>query len=198
MIKGVIFDLGRVLVGINPAGGLRAHPSLSPDMILEWLASEEFMAYNAGRMEPEAFHRAFCDRYRIEIDFAGFRIAWCGIFISLEPMREIAEQVAARYPVGLLSDTDPLHWEQIGRQFPWIPAMFPHAALSYRLGSLKPSRENYLAACKQVRLLPQECLFIDDLEKNVVGAREAGMEAIRFENPIQLRNALVSLGILST
>lgn len=36
-----------------------------------------------------------------------------------------------------------------------------------------------------VQLDPERCVFIDDLEANLEGARAAGMHTILFENPAQ-------------
>ena len=55
---------------------------------------------------------------------------------------------------------------------------------------MKPNPEIYLTAADNVNTPPQKCLYIDDLEMNVKGARAVGMTAIRFENAEQLKIAL--------
>jgi FMN phosphatase YigB (HAD superfamily) len=47
-----------------------------------------------------------------------------------------------------------------------------------------------------VQLPPERCLFVDDLEKNVVGAHAVHMDAVRFEGEAPLRLALRARGIL--
>lgn len=41
---------------------------------------------------------------------------------------------------------------------------------------LKPEKEIYLALYEKFSLNPEECFFIDDVQKNIDGARETGMD----------------------
>jgi HAD superfamily hydrolase (TIGR01509 family) len=61
---------------------------------------------------------------------------------------------------------------------------------------MKPSPAIYLAAARRVKTPPQNCLYIDDLEDNVQGARVVGMTAVRFENVPQLKMILNELKLL--
>jgi len=42
-------------------------------------------------------------------------------------------------------------------------------------GIEKPNPEIYILACKKLGVEPEECIFIDDLEENVLGAKKVGM-----------------------
>ena len=58
---------------------------------------------------------------------------------------------------------------------------------------LKPDRAIYAALCERYALTPGRCVFIDDLEPNVQGARDFGMQAIRFQSYEQAQEALSAL-----
>ena len=45
---------------------------------------------------------------------------------------------------------------------------------------MKPQKEMYQHFYEKFGLNPQECLFVDDLEENIQGARETGMDGICF------------------
>lgn len=47
---------------------------------------------------------------------------------------------------------------------------------------IKPDTAIYRRLCDKFGLEPRECLFTDDKDINVEGAKAAGMEAVRFEN----------------
>lgn len=55
---------------------------------------------------------------------------------------------------------------------------------------IKPEKGIYLLLCEKFGLKPEECLFADDKEANVEGARSAGMEAILFQDAGQFGKAL--------
>ena len=61
---------------------------------------------------------------------------------------------------------------------------------------MKPNAGVYLAAAENVQTPPQHCLFIDDLQANVEGARAAGMQAIRFESVYTLARDLKKIQLL--
>ncbi|KAI1719837.1 haloacid dehalogenase-like hydrolase domain-containing protein [Ditylenchus destructor] len=52
---------------------------------------------------------------------------------------------------------------------------------SCKLGMRKPNQEIYRFAANQLRLKPQECIFVDDMELNCRGAADAGMTPIFVE-----------------
>lgn len=65
--------------------------------------------------------------------------------------------------------------------------------LSYQVQLIKPSPEIYRLLCSRYGLKAEECVFIDDLPKNVEAARKEGMHGIVFENLEQAKKALESV-----
>ncbi len=61
---------------------------------------------------------------------------------------------------------------------------------------IKPQREIYELASLRFGARPERCLFIDDREDNVEGARRVGMEAIHFVDAERLRRDLETRGLL--
>jgi putative hydrolase of the HAD superfamily len=66
------------------------------------------------------------------------------------------------------------------------------AALTYScdIGVAKPDHEAFEICAKRLGVVPGDCLFFDDSEVNVVGAREVGMRAEVFRSPDQVRAAV--------
>ncbi|HEY9053506.1 MAG TPA: HAD family phosphatase [Rectinemataceae bacterium] len=69
-------------------------------------------------------------------------------------------------------------------------SLFDDVLLSCDLGLMKPERAIFEACAARAGGEPGSCLFIDDMETNVLGARDAGMQAIRFLGADALRLAL--------
>lgn len=197
--RAIIFDMGRVLIDIDFAQLARRFPNVFFDVgeIIRFSNADDpaFTAFNRGEMTPEDFHRHVCGRFGREIGFADFRAVWTGIFTPMVGMEGLVGELrrGGRWRLGLLSDTDPLHWEYICGAFPWIPASFPRPTLSFREGLCKPAPEIFRRAAAAVACAPGECLFIDDREDNVAGARAVGMAATQFTGVAALREFLQSL-----
>lgn len=52
---------------------------------------------------------------------------------------------------------------------------------SYQIGVRKPDKEIFLAALKKSNSKPEETLFIDDANKNIIAAQELGIQGVRFD-----------------
>ncbi len=62
---------------------------------------------------------------------------------------------------------------------------------------MKPDRAIYLAALTALGGIdPQETLFIDDLEPNILGAVQLGWQTIHLRPDVNLREALASYELL--
>lgn len=63
------------------------------------------------------------------------------------------------------------------------------------VGAHKPTREFFAAACAAVDAAPSRCLFVDDDDRNVQGARAAGLSAFRWTGPADLRYIRAALAL---
>lgn len=125
-----------------------------------------------------------------------FRAAWADIFWLNEPVVDLIGRLDdAGYPLVLGSNTNAIHAEHFLGRFAEVFERFDGLILSYRVGHLKPSAEFYLACARAAGAEPGDCLFIDDLEENVEGARRAGLKGIRYDDPEGLVAALRQQGV---
>ena len=199
-IGAIIFDLGRVVVdidvehfGCGVLGGIAVD---NPDAAIQQIMADELVAaFNMGKISPENFHKAICEKYGAAVSYSEFVRLWCGIFKPMPGIVVLLEQLRAKVGLGLLSNTDKLHWDYLLREYPEV-GIFDKPTLSFEAGVMKPSPQIYLAAAENVDTAPGNCLCIDDLQVNVDGARRVGMDAVLFEGVQCLRRDLVARGIL--
>lgn len=74
---------------------------------------------------------------------------------------------------------------------------FDAVANSSAIGSYKPQKDFFLAACALIDTPPANCLLLDDSDRNVRGARAAGLSALRFSGPADLSYARSALSLPS-
>jgi putative hydrolase of the HAD superfamily len=72
---------------------------------------------------------------------------------------------------------------------------FDAVANSSVIGAYKPQKEFFLAACDLIDTPPAQCLLVDDTDRNVRGARAAGLSALRFSGPADLSYARSALSL---
>ena len=99
------------------------------------------------------------------------------LFAGLEPDEEmIAAVEAARragIPTGLISNS----WGTgIYERAPM--EIFDATVISGEVGLHKPEPEIYRLGAERIGVLPEDCVFVDDLRENVAGAEAVGMTAV--------------------
>jgi FMN phosphatase YigB (HAD superfamily) len=199
-IRAVIFDLGRVIVDVD-VGKLASFVSATSSqtdidrVIMDVLGDTLMRQFNTGRIGPEDFYRGIVRRFGLQLGFEEFATLWCGVFSPIAGMPELIRRLDGRFNLGLLSDTDPLHWNYLRKTNP-ILAVFKHPTLSFQVGLTKPDPAIFLAAARNAETPPEACLYIDDLPANAAGAAAVGMNAIVFKNLAALRGQLAEKGLI--
>ncbi len=184
MIKTIIFDLGNVIVPFELDNGVKILESFCDighvEIREKIFASEEIRQFETGKISAAAFFEHLVSLLSVKIRYEDFVHAWNSIF-SLEPLisENLIANLAAKYRLLILSDTNELHFEFIRQHFP-ILRHFDDFVVSYEVGFLKPAPEMFQAAVEKAQCLPNECFFTDDREGNVEGAKTFGIDAVQF------------------
>jgi putative hydrolase of the HAD superfamily len=107
----------------------------------------------------------------------------------------IAERLARRYPLGLLSNaTDEL--ETLLEVEFGIHHLFQVVVNSARVGVAKPDPRAYRIVLDGLGVRPAEALFIDDKLRNIRAAEELGISSIHFVGAEALELDLRARGLL--
>lgn len=190
MIKNIILDIGRVLVGFewkeyirglfDEETGQRVTDAIWKDgrwyELDRGVRSEEEILESFYQAEPEL---------KGEIKETFDRVGECLIRYE-HAIPWIEELKAQGYSVYYLSN----YSEHLMRANPDVLDFLPYmdgGVFSCYVNLIKPDPAIYLCLLEKYGLKAEECLFIDDREENVAAARELGMQAVRFENYEQAR-----------
>lgn len=96
------------------------------------------------------------------------------------------------YKIGLLSNVESEAWVQDRFGEP-LSVYFDAVTVSGEVGIVKPEPEIYRIAAERLGVTPEECVFIDDIERNIDGARAVGMQGIVYRTPEQTMRELAEL-----
>lgn len=72
-------------------------------------------------------------------------------------------------------------------------ALFDAIVLSHHTGLTKPHTEMYRAIASRLNIPEEDCLFVDDQERHVEGARAAGMQGYVFTSVADLKKHIEEL-----
>jgi putative hydrolase of the HAD superfamily len=67
-----------------------------------------------------------------------------------------------------------------------IDGIFDHIFISAELRLSKPDPAIFQAVIDELKQDPSELIFVDDFMENILAARDAGINAIHFQNPDQI------------
>lgn len=197
-VRVVVFDLGGVLIDWNPR-------HLYRKLIHDEAAIEEFLAnvctgeWNASHDAGRPFADGIAERVALFPDKAELIRAFHdrhsemlagpidGTVALLERMPQ--EDV----PVFALTNWSAETFAIERPMFPFLER-FRDIVVSGVEKVIKPDPAIYRIACARGGFAPHEAVFIDDSEKNVLGARAFGMAGIHFRSPRQLAGELAALG----
>lgn len=184
MIKNVIFDIGNVLMQftwrtyihtifldeetIQHVNNAIWHSGLWNELDRGILTEEEIFS----RM------RKFDPAYEHEVELALKNVAECfqKVDYAIPWIKEVKK---AGYGVYFLSNYSPFAQRCNPDCLDFLSYM-DGGIFSCDVKHVKPDKAIYQDLCTAYELNPEECIFIDDNEANVIAAIEFGMQAIQF------------------
>ena len=187
MVKAIVFDIGGVLIDLDMDACIRAfREDLGFARITEILdpchQKGIYGEMEAGNLSADAFRTQILAESRPGCRPEDVDLAMKQLLSGMsEDAVRTAKELAARYPLYLLSNNNAISMAHIYAMFRANgiepETTFQDAFLSYQMRLMKPSRAIYDEAARRIGLPPEEILFIDDSLTNVRAAQEAGWEA---------------------
>ena len=185
MIKNVVLDMGNVLLDFNPEFVMNMFCSSPEEKEIidkelfngpEWKMGDRGDIKDKDRFDlvkvrvPGKYHEALkncADR-------------WDVCMTPLDGAREFCESVKeSGLGIYVLSNASDLFYVYFPKFLPLD--FFDGVFVSSDYLMLKPDVEIYKTFLEKYGLKGDECLFIDDREDNIEGAKKAGLNTFRFE-----------------
>jgi putative hydrolase of the HAD superfamily len=201
MIRAFLFDMGNVLLHFShdrmyeQIGQLVGTTGVEARRACEradWMPRYDLRPISNHEMASE-----LSSLLGVALDSFALWRAVSDIFWANQSIEPIVRRLAnLGLPMVVVSNTCSAHMQWVIGRFP-ILDLFPHKILSFEVGASKPAPEIFAAAALSARCPPSECLFVDDNEANVNGARQFGFDAVRYTTSELLMHELESRAIQS-
>lgn len=199
--KNIIFDLGNVLVKLNPEGCIGAFKAIGMGELVDSNPQSEGMKLMSKLGVGMITTEEFCEAARklIGTDVTNEEIIDAAnkmlVEIPDEKKERLLQLKKAGYRLFLLSNTIDIHWDYcVEHLFPYqsygVEDYFEYCFLSQRMHLAKPNARIYEEVIRQANIHPDETLFIDDLKENCEAAEKLGIHTfqnVKFDDWLELR-----------
>lgn len=187
-IKAVIFDCFGVLIGdvlrIKAIEVSKTNPEAAEQMYVAMRSGDRGIISRTEVLEIIA------DALKISPE--AVQAMSVGGEVRNEELLAQIPDIRSRFKTGLLSNVESEAWVQDRFGEP-LSNYFDAVTVSGEVGVIKPEPEIYLIAAERLGVAPEECFFIDDIERNIDGARAVGMQGIVYHDPVQIAQVLAEL-----
>ena len=206
MIKNIIFDMGNVLISFDPEKTLRKYTADENDikLILDKFYSGELYRDTDRGIKT---HAQVIDMISGELTDSAVKLLKrlyvdeCFGLNNMPVAQGMCELICELnmngYSTYLLSNAG-YDFYEYSKAIPAI-AQLKGVVVSCDIHHIKPEKEIYETLLNKYSLKPEECIFIDDLQENIDGAKKCGIDGICYssfkDGADFLRSELVRRGV---
>jgi putative hydrolase of the HAD superfamily len=199
IIRNIVFDIGNVIVRWDPTlitlrtfGEAKA----TPEFVRSLFGHPLWLQLNRGELTQDEAGRAYCDLLGLEpqrTEQLFFHVKDTQDLIpgTVELMARLS---AAGHRIYALSDNVREIVVHLRQRYDFW-RHFDGAVISAEMGVLKPDAKIFGHLLDTYGLKAEETIFLDDVLRNVEGARAVGMHAIQFVDAEQAEADLAALGV---
>ena len=201
MIKNIVLDVGRVLVAWQPLETMKELGFTEETVNILSKALFESGVWNEtdrGVLSDEDFLALAISKapeYETQI-----RLFWENIDKAIWQLPYVKTWIAAMkkegYGVYILSNYGSYTYQKTREEALNFVEDVDGAIFSYEVQVIKPEPEIFQALFERFGLNPKECVFLDDLPANILGAKQMGMEGIVFMNLEDALKEFEKLGVV--
>jgi len=188
--KNIIFDLGGVLLNINPLLSLLELEKISGisqgELILKLASEQIFEKFDTGRLIPAQFRNDLCKILNHNASDSEIDRIWNKLILDIPPQRvKLLQELKNNYKVFMLSNTNSIHFEHYTREFLEIynfnlVDLFEQVFVSHEIGIHKPDEGIYTYVLEHAKLDASETVFFDDSLANIEAAARLGIRGIQI------------------
>lgn len=183
-ISTIIFDFGNVLIDLDIPGFQDQIQDLLglPTEEEKQMIDEVMDSYECGLISNEFFINRIIKLSRKPVHARDIIQCWNSMLVGIKPdTLKTLQNLRLHYKTYILSNTNQLHIEWVHKHLKdkygidEFEKEYLHGAFySHEMKMAKPDPEIYKEVQSTIDVPPDQIVFIDDLEENVVGARNAG------------------------
>ncbi len=195
MIKVILFDVGNVLLTFNPKEFYKdKYDEETLNTVFEVMFSgDAWHLYDQGVYDEEDLKKLFIKQLPDHKDTIAYLVDNIAEVLSpIEEMVNLALELKQDYRISILSNMPKKSLHYIVEEYDFFK-MFENPLWSYEHKLIKPDFAIFKLQLERLNVKAQECLFIDDLQRNIEAAAALGFKTVRMTSPEETINQVKQL-----
>lgn len=196
-IKNIIFDLGKVLLNLDFEASINAFKELGSDgEVLDHknaYANPVFYQLEIGIVTPNEFRVKVREMLKNpNVTDEQIDKAWNAMICDI-PKERVSKlkELGKNYNIFLYSNTNKIHIDKLLIEFEEehginFSSLFKSTYYSHEINDRKPEISSFKKVIELAGVTPKETLFVDDLEKNILGAQKVGLETLWLKEGMEM------------
>jgi putative hydrolase of the HAD superfamily len=191
--KIILFDAGNVIFRFDLFKFIKSYIKKVPNCkkmsdfnVVNPIYLKLAYSYEKGNISSLDFYDQLAKETHYTGTYNEFAVLWNNIFELIPETVDIIASLSNRYHLGILSNTNELHFNFLQERYPQVFSLFDQMFLSYKVHLRKPEHGIFEHVIKHYNIYPSEIFFSDDLVKNVFAAQKTGIKAYVYTNTSEL------------
>lgn len=178
-VKGIIFDLGDVLFTWSP----NTNTSISAGTLRKILSSSTWFEYECGHLKQDACYKQIAQEFSVEDSQVAE--AFSQARESLQPENMVVTflkhlRESALVKLYAMSNVAREDFAALSQKMDW--SLFDRVFTSGAVGMRKPDPNFFKYVLDEIKLAPEQVVFVDDKRENVLAADCLGLRGILFDH----------------
>lgn len=201
MIKTILLDMGNVLVDYSPLYIVSNFTNNIDDielLVSEIFLKDEWLELDNGTTDEAALFISVKKRLpkRLHKTLKNIIDKWDNYFTEKDDMLALVKELKQRKYKLILASNAGLRFNRFSQKIKSIK-LLDDCIISANIKISKPKSAFFKYILKKHSLQAKECIFIDDLTKNVLGAAKVGIHGYVFNGNVNLlRSYLTKIKVL--
>jgi FMN phosphatase YigB (HAD superfamily) len=199
--KNYIIDFGGVIYEISHLATYQSFMALAKDDSLlrklelqQVLDFQIFIDYEIGKISSAEFRKSIISKFSLICSDEEFDSAWNKTLLGLfDYSAESIKKLKKNGNIFLLSNTNKIHFDYFYGECKEIFEMFDKCYYSFELGLRKPNSDIYDFVLYDLKINPEETIFLDDSQENLSGASMLGISTCKISKNLTLSDFLHSV-----
>jgi HAD superfamily hydrolase (TIGR01509 family) len=198
-LAAVVFDIGNVLLRWDPRNLYRK--VFSETARMEWFLENICdgpwnLAQDLGRTWKDAISERIARYPEWEAEIRAYDERWLEMLngVITENVQLLQKLKGAGIGTYAISNFSSEKWQIAKSRYDFF-RFFDGIVISGQVRLIKPDPRIFQLFLDSYDLAPGECIFIDDSKANVSAARQLGMSAVHYREPMDLSGLLREQGI---